>query len=487
MRRRCASGDLRRDEYERRRRRLVAPGGPRCQRGQQRGYDHVRYSGAAPHTIALASVLPTITGTLIVDGYTQPGSAPNTLSPDEGGLNTVLAIELTALGNFNAFNILASAHLTVQGLAVNGFGNVIFGATSSSAGAGLQVYGNFIGTTRDGGPFGGLGNSGCAVRAGVTPAQIGGRQPWQRNLLSGNACGVMAGGPATIEGNLIGTDASGTLAIPNGTSGNWPGIIVGARQNVRIGGADPAARNVISGNQPWGIGLWPGFGGGSGPIENVEIMGNYIGTDWSGVRPLPNGFPQPSAAQHGGGIQLQSAPNADAYAIGGFGPGEANLIAYNRGAGIIATGASFFDNRGNIIHHNRGVGRANVDIGAVGPTPNDPGDADGGSNNGQNHPELIVAAQNGNQLTVTYRVDTASQNAAYPLSIDFYTNVRGGSGQLIGRDVYPESAAQMQRTVVIMLPVGIDGIPFVAVATDANGYSSEFSGAYDVLFEDDFE
>jgi hypothetical protein len=37
------------------------------------------------------------------------------------------------------------------------------------------------------------------------------------------------------------------------------------------------------------------------------------------------------------------------------------------------------------------------------------------------------------------------------------------------------------------VPAGVAAIPFVAVATDANGYSSEFSPAFDAIFEDDFD
>jgi hypothetical protein len=453
------------------------------------GADTIAFAipGPGPHTIVLAAALPTIAGVLTVDGFTQPGSSPNTLTPDQGGLDAVLAIELRTV-NQNIFTLLPSTNLTVQGLAISRYGYAIFGTTTSQPGAGLQVYGNYFGTTVQGGALAGAGNSGCAVRAGVVPIQVGGLAPWQRNLMSGSLCAVLVNGPATIQGNLIGTDASGTQAIANGPGGNWGGILVGARQDVRIGGNVPAARNVISGNQPWGVGIWPGFGGGSGPIDAIEIMGNYIGTDWTGTQPLPNGYPGVASALFGGGIQVQPAPNADAYVIGGFGPGEANRIAFNQGAGIITAGAgpTWFDNRGNRIHGNRAVGRANVDLGMDGPTPNDPGDADAGANNRQNHPEIIAAAQSGTQLTLTYRVDSAPQHAAYPLRIDVYANIQGGSGELLGQDVYHEAVAQAERTVVLTLPAGMRGIPFVAAATDANGYSSELTAAYDLIFEHDF-
>lgn len=446
--------------------------------------------GAGVHTIALASALPTIGGTLVIDGYTQPGSAPNTLAPDDGALDTVLAIEVSGVtSNFTGLQIQPNANLTVQGLALHHFRTVINGNGGNTDASHLFVHGNFIGTTVTGTAFAQAGNGDCAVRNGFTASEIGGMLPWQRNLLSGNACGVLVGGAATIQGNLIGTDASGTFAIPNGLAGNWPGIIVATRSSVHIGGADAAARNVISGNQPLGIGIWPSFGG-SGSIVDFEIKGNYIGTDWSGTRPLPNGFPAPSAAQYGGGIQIQSGPDhGDAYPIGGFGEGEANLIAYNTGFGIGAVDFStaYFDNRGNAVHHNRGVGRVNVDIGASGPTANDLDDADSGANNVQNWPEILSASQSGNELTVTYRVDAATVNAIYPLRVDFYSDVGGGSGEWLGQDVYDAAHAQMQRSVVLTLPPGIKAIPFVATATDANGYGSELSPAFDVIFEDDFD
>src|SRR5437762_1096364 len=50
--------------------------------------------GGGVHTITLASQLPGITGTLTIDGNTQPGVLTNTNTPDMGGLNAVLQIEL---------------------------------------------------------------------------------------------------------------------------------------------------------------------------------------------------------------------------------------------------------------------------------------------------------------------------------------------------------------------------------------------------------
>jgi hypothetical protein len=459
------------------------------------GADTIEFAiaGAGVHTIVLASQLPAVSAELTIDGYSQPGSLQNTRAPDQGGLDTQLAIELDGNGQIGFWLQGSSTALTVQGLAMHGFSDAIIGNNGGTDASQLHVYGNFIGTAVDGSalPGPGAGNSGSALRCGFSACQVGGLLPWQRNLLSGNGgAGVLTGGSATIAGNLIGTDASGTQAIPNGVASNWGGIIIGTRSNVHIGGAETAARNVISGNRAVGIGIWASFGTGA-PISVFEIKGNYIGTDWSGTQPLPNGFPEPQSAQFGAGIQLQNNANdPTALVIGGFTPGEENLIAYNSGAGIATYGnhvGEAFDNQGNSIHHNRGVGRANIDIGAPGPTPNDAGDVDSGTNGAQNWPDVVSASQVGNQLTLSYRVDTATTNTSYPLRIDLYANQRGGSGVWLSQDSYPANDAQALRSITLLVPMGVRAIPFVASATDANGHSSELSPAFDVLFEDDFD
>lgn len=177
--------------------------------------------GSGPHVIALASPLPAVGGTLTIDGYSQPGSATNTRSPEQGGLDAQLMIELVGSGNYGFAIQGGQASLTVQGLSMHGFSDAIIGNNGGPNGSQLVLYGNYIGTQVDGSALPSAGNNGSAVRCGFSSAQIGGTQPWQRNLLSGNGgAGVLTNGPVVIEGNLIGTDASGTLAIPNGTATN---------------------------------------------------------------------------------------------------------------------------------------------------------------------------------------------------------------------------------------------------------------------------
>src|ERR1044071_7007985 len=80
--------------------------------------------GSGVHTISPLTVLPTITQTVTVDGYTQPGSSPNT-NPPTMGLNTVLTIELSGAqaGNITGLTIGAD-NCTVRGLVVNSFQHI---------------------------------------------------------------------------------------------------------------------------------------------------------------------------------------------------------------------------------------------------------------------------------------------------------------------------------------------------------------------------
>ena len=104
--------------------------------------------------------------------------------------------------------------------------------------------------------------------------------PASSNLLSGNRpAGVLISGSNNlVEGNRIGTDVTGTAALPNGTG---VAIIYIGSDNT-IGGTAPGAGNLISGNRRDGIGM---YGGASNLVE-----GNRVGTDASGTQALGNGY-----------------------------------------------------------------------------------------------------------------------------------------------------------------------------------------------------
>ncbi len=89
---------------------------------------------------------------------------------------------------------------------------------------------------------------------------------------------MQTNGGNAIAGNYIGTDATGTIARPNGNAGIFITVSGG---NV-IGGAAPAARNLVSGNTSVGI-LMSGAA-----ASNNRVKGNFVGTTITGLAALPN-------------------------------------------------------------------------------------------------------------------------------------------------------------------------------------------------------
>jgi RHS repeat-associated protein/uncharacterized repeat protein (TIGR01451 family) len=270
--------------------------------------------GTGVHTIAPTSALPTIEQPVDIDGYTQPGSSPNTNGPGLGD-NAVLRIELDGsnAGSANGLDLnlfFNTESSLVRGLAINRFGGVglAVGARSNS----VQVQGNFIGTDVSGTLDRGNGTSGIDV--GGSGNTIGGTLPAMRNVISGNGgIGISFGsgifGSASgnlVQGNFIGTNVTGIGALANQS-----GITIGrGGSDNRIGGLTAAERNVISGNNFDGIG---DSGGG-----NTTVQGNFIGTQVDGVRPLGNGRVGVGVDNGGGGDT-----------IGGTTSGAGNVIAFN--------------------------------------------------------------------------------------------------------------------------------------------------------------
>jgi hypothetical protein len=306
-------------------------------------------------------------------------------------LNGTLQIEL--VGNFGFYGLYTDVAngvtLTVQGLAMHGFISSLFGAPIAGTSE-IRAYGNYLCQGVNGAVISSTQN-GYGIRSNASKITVGGELPEQRKPDFGCNSGAIraeASAGAAILGNLIGTDAAGTAGLSNGDAGNTSAIAVTNLESaVQIGGANANARNVISGNHVFGISVYNGTS--QQYNSTVQIKGNYIGTDVTGTLPVPNGWVQAEYAQYGGGIGVSLISTNSPLVIGGFGVGEANVIAYNRGSGIFAVNNDLtegFDSRANSVHGNRPGLATDIDIGAFGPTANDPGDADTGANNGQNAP-----------------------------------------------------------------------------------------------------
>ncbi len=175
-------------------------------------------------------------------------------------------------------------------------------------------------------------------------------------------------GGNVVQGNLIGTDVTGSSPLSNRSHG----VLIDGSQGNLIGGAQPGASNVISGNGLHGISIRGGTAAGN------QFMGNSIGAGVGGTLAIPNRF---------GGISIL---DGSGNTIGGIQPGAGNTIAYNEDRGIHILSGKENSLLGNAIFANRSLG---IDLAEefddFGVTPNDAGpppDSDDGPNRLQNFP-----------------------------------------------------------------------------------------------------
>ena len=133
------------------------------------------------------------------------------------------------------------------------------------------------------------------------------------NGFTGDGIDLTTNGGDTVQGNYIGTNAAGTAALANGSSG----VLISGSADNTIGGTTAAARNIISGNTGDGIDIT-----GSGTTGNL-VEGNYIGTNAAGTAAVANQL---------AGIDLASGASSNT--IGGTTAGAGNVISGNTQYGI---------------------------------------------------------------------------------------------------------------------------------------------------------
>ncbi len=259
--------------------------------------------GAVVHTITPGFTLSEITDPVTIDGTSQPDYAGTPLIELNGN---------AAGSSANGLTISAS-NCTVRGLVINrfhGFGIVL------QNNAGNTIQGNYVGLD----PTGTLARpnlSGVALNNSSNNT-IGGLTAAARNVLSGNSfAGLGIGGASNlIQGNFIGTNVTGTVALGNGTEGLRLSNISSQPSNNLIGGTTAGARNIISGNGNNNLIIQS-----SGNV----IQGNFIGTDVTGSVKLSN---------NANGIDLEGANNL----VGGTTAEARNIISGNSASGIFWNG-----------------------------------------------------------------------------------------------------------------------------------------------------
>lgn len=231
---------------------------------------------------------------IIIDGSTQPGWTSG---------NPVIVIDGTNAGfGFDGLTIESSDNCVINDLVINnGFnsGITITGGSNNNA-----VYGCFLGTNQAGTASSpnSLGITISAENPDVNNNNIVGAPDLGRargNLLSGNAGFFGAGMIVTgningtvIQNNKVGTDITGTVAVPNVQAGialaSIPSSATVLISGTQIGGLGDEEGNIISGNGPAAEGAAPGIAMVFQNIENTTIQGNKIGVDITGDNALPN-------------------------------------------------------------------------------------------------------------------------------------------------------------------------------------------------------
>jgi hypothetical protein len=224
-------------------------------------------------TINLLSALPAITVPVTLDGTTEPGYSGTPLIELNG----------SSAGSDASGLVIAAGNTTVEGLIINQFGadGIIVSGNND------VIAGNYIGTDATGTEALGNGNNGIWVMGGAQANQIGvnprdADASAEPNLISANGnSGVLISDPGTmlntVAGNRIGTDITGTLALPNGTNGIT--IDNGAMDNA-VGG--PAPGNTIAFNTQDGVAVSDPTTTGN-TIRGDLIFGNgQLGIDLNG-------------------------------------------------------------------------------------------------------------------------------------------------------------------------------------------------------------
>jgi trimeric autotransporter adhesin len=320
-------------------------------------------------------------------GTTALGNARDGVVVYNGAANNTIGGAAAGAGNLISGN-------AVNGVQIDGNGN--------SATANNVVQGNLIGTNAAGTAVLANGNSGVVLLGMANNTLIGGTAAGAGNVVSGNVWfGIEIVGAGsdfnTVQGNLVGTDRTGLLALGNGNGG--VSLYNGASNNL-IGGTAAGARNVISASGTYGV-----YIATLNPTAN-RVQGNYIGTDISGSGLLGNG---------GSGVQLENTASGNL--IGGVNAGEGNVIAGNgRGVYVFAGAGAGNAVLGNSIHSNTQLG---IDLGSGGVTANDSGDGDGGANNLQNFPVIAGAFSSGGSTTISGSINS---NASTTLRIEFFSS-----------------------------------------------------------------
>jgi hypothetical protein len=221
-------------------------------------------------------------------------------------------IDLNGIPSLGANGLqLLSSDSVIRGLGIRGF---------DEHGIRVDAPGNVIEGCRIGTNLSGTGalpNFLAGIYLAASDTTIGGTAPGAGNLLSGNTDGISIDASShdnRIQGNRIGTNAAGTASLQNDV---W-GMFVGSSSGNLIGGTTVGAGNLVSGNSLGGI-----LFNGVGVVDNL-LQGNIVGLDAAGNLLLPNGS---------AGVAFLN--DCSGNTVGGPAAGAGNVLSGNGEFGLV--------------------------------------------------------------------------------------------------------------------------------------------------------
>ncbi|HJR05877.1 MAG TPA: FG-GAP-like repeat-containing protein, partial [Pyrinomonadaceae bacterium] len=340
----------------------------------------------------------------------------------------------------------AAARNIISGNSAHGVG---FGGLNNNVATNNRVQGNYIGLNAAGNAVVANTFSGVILQGTNTTSNlIGGTAAGAGNVIAGNghqAVAIVEGASNnTIQGNFMGTDATG-----NGALGGVGVFIGNGASNNLIGGTAAGARNVISGNsQALTITNYI-----TDTSTGNRVEGNYIGLNAGGTAPLSN-------------VNAIFIGNVSGNTIGGTAAGAGNIIANNLNNGIVvdfssgprATGNAILSNS---IFNNGGPGIA---------LPN-------GGNNNQAAPVINSAVLNGGNTAIS---GTLTSTPSTNFNVQFFVNAAcdssgfGEGQEFLGTISVTTNASGIAP--ISFIASGVEsGQVITATATSAANHTSQFS------------
>ena len=409
--------------------------------------------------------LPATAQRVAIGGATSvPGAAPgNTINAETG-------VQVDGNDNTIAGNLIdrVGAHSGTGVSVDSGTGTIIGGSTPASGNritgyaeeggkndVGIRVDNNAHDTRVQNNVIGVAADGRTAAPNLLGVLILGPGTTLENNVVSGHAVGVSVLAPtAVVRGNRIGTDASGSFAIPNGRGLISQADLLGGTPTAQCDGSC----NLISGNEISGV-----------EVQSGRLAGNFVGTDVTGTQPIPNG--------NGVVTKISDGPTSV----------SENLIAFNSGAGVLASGSQTrAEFRSNRIFGNGGLG---IDL-----TSDPNGDPDGVTQNGtssgrvgpnalQNFPVMRAPARQADgRLLVQGQLSALSLTATYV--VDLYWNQTcdqpsgHGEGEVFAASTSIPGIGLGAFDMGVTQPEGYRVL--TATATGPTG-TSEFSACFNLL------